>query len=85
MLGQRTACRPAPFERDQPAAGAIAPDLTPLVEAIRAHVFAAERIHADDTTVPVLAKGKTRASQARHENFSRTCWITFYWRGMSSN
>ena len=27
---------------------------------IRAHVFAAERIHADDTTVPVLAKGKTR-------------------------
>ena len=32
--------------------------LTPLVEAIKAHVFAAERIHADDTTVPVLAKGK---------------------------
>jgi transposase len=32
----------------------------PLVEAIRAHVFAAERIHADGTTVPVLAKGKTR-------------------------
>ena len=26
--------------------------LMPLVEAIRAHVFAAERIHADDTTVP---------------------------------
>jgi len=63
MLGQRTACRPAPFERDQPAAGAIAPDLTPLVEAIRAHVFAAERIHADDTTVPVLAKGKTRTGR----------------------
>jgi transposase len=32
----------------------------PLVEAIRAHVFAAERLHADDTTVPVLAKEKTR-------------------------
>jgi transposase len=32
----------------------------PLVEAIRGHVLAAERIHADDTTVPVLAKGKTR-------------------------
>ena len=32
----------------------------PLVDTIRAHVFAAERIHADDTTVPVLAKGKTR-------------------------
>jgi hypothetical protein len=25
------------------------------------------------------------ASQARRENFSRTCWITFHWRGMSSS
>jgi transposase len=40
--------------------GASAATLMPLVEAIRRHVFAAERIHADDTTVPVLAKGKTR-------------------------
>jgi transposase len=40
--------------------GAAAATLMPLVEVIRAHVFAAERIHADDTTVPVLAKGKTR-------------------------
>jgi len=40
--------------------GAASATLMPLVEAIRAHVFAAERIHADDTTVPVLAKGKTR-------------------------
>ena len=40
--------------------GAAAATLTALVEAIRAHIFAAERIHADDTTVPVLAKGKTR-------------------------
>ena len=40
--------------------GAAAASLMPLVEAIRAHVFAAERIHADDTTVPVLAKEKTR-------------------------
>jgi transposase len=32
----------------------------PLVDVIRDHVFSAERIHADDTTVPVLAKGKTR-------------------------
>jgi len=31
----------------------------PLVEAIASHVFVAERIHADDTTVPVLAKVKT--------------------------
>ena len=37
--------------------------LMPLVEAIRAHVFAAERIHADDTTVPVLAKGKIRTGR----------------------
>ena len=29
----------------------------------RAHVFAAERVHADDTTVPVLAKGKTRTGR----------------------
>jgi transposase len=40
--------------------GAAAATLMPLCEAIRAHVFAAERIHADDTTVPVLAKEKTR-------------------------
>ena len=32
----------------------------PLVDAIRDHVFAAERLHADDTPVPVLAKTKTR-------------------------
>ncbi len=37
----------------------------PLVEAIHAHVFAAERIHADDTTVPVLAAGKTRTGRLR--------------------
>ncbi|HLH92157.1 MAG TPA: IS66 family transposase [Xanthobacteraceae bacterium] len=40
--------------------GACAATLMPLVLRIRAHVFAAERIHADETTVPVLAKGKTR-------------------------
>jgi transposase len=40
--------------------GAAAATLMPLNEAIKAHVFAAERIHADDTTVPVLAKEKTR-------------------------
>jgi transposase len=39
--------------------GACTASLTPLVELIRRHVFAAERIHGDDTTVPVLAKGKT--------------------------
>ena len=43
--------------------GAAAATLMPLVEEIRTHVFAAERIHADDTTVPVLAKGKTRTGR----------------------
>jgi transposase len=40
--------------------GACAATLRPLYELIRAHVFAGERIHGDDTTVPVLAKVKTR-------------------------
>jgi len=43
--------------------GAAAVTLMPLISLIRAHVFAAERIHADDTTVPVLAKGKTRTGR----------------------
>ena len=38
--------------------GACAVALAPIVEAIGRHVLAAARIHADDTTVPVLAKGK---------------------------
>ena len=42
---------------DHVGAGAAA--LAPLHELIRAHVLAAERLHGDDTTVPVLAKGKT--------------------------
>jgi transposase len=43
--------------------GASAATLMPLVEVIRAHVLAAERIHADDTTVPVLDTGKTRTGR----------------------
>ena len=43
--------------------GASSATLMPLVDAIRAHVFAAERIHADDTPVPVLAKGKCRTGR----------------------
>lgn len=39
--------------------GACTAALSPLVTLIRNHVLAAERIHGDDTTVPVLAKGKT--------------------------
>ena len=39
--------------------------LDPLVAAIGAHVMAGERVHADDTTVPVLAPGhgKTRTGR----------------------
>jgi transposase len=43
--------------------GACAAVLTPLHELIKAHVFAAERLHGDDTTVPVLAKVKTRTGR----------------------
>ncbi len=39
--------------------GACTTTLAPLVDAIEAHVLAAERLHGDDTTVPVLAKLKT--------------------------
>src|SRR3954466_7288035 len=39
--------------------GACAAVLKPLLTLIEAHVMAAERRHGDDTTVPVLAKGKT--------------------------
>ena len=40
--------------------GAVAASLQPLTHAIEAHVHAAARIHADETPVPVLAKGKTK-------------------------
>ncbi len=39
--------------------GGCAMVLRPIYELIRAHVFAGSRIHGDDTTVPVLAKGQT--------------------------
>ncbi len=44
--------------------GACAAVLRPLHDLIAAHVLAAERIHGDDTTVPVLAKGKTDTARA---------------------
>jgi transposase len=43
--------------------GACTAALMPLYELIKAHVFAAERLHGDDTTVPVLAKIKTRTGR----------------------
>lgn len=39
--------------------GACTTALAPLVAMIRTHVLSAERLHGDDTTVPVLATGKT--------------------------
>jgi transposase len=39
--------------------GACATVLQPLHAMIEAHVLAAERLHGDDTNVPILAKGKT--------------------------
>jgi transposase len=39
--------------------GACAAALKPVHALIEAHVLAAERLHGDDTTVPILAKGKT--------------------------
>jgi transposase len=40
--------------------------LAPLLRRLEAHVFTAERLHGDDTTVPVLAKGKTDTGR---------CWV----------
>jgi transposase len=39
--------------------GACTTALQPLYGLIERHVLAAERLHGDDTTVPILAKGKT--------------------------
>src|SRR6202167_2182452 len=39
--------------------------LDPVVAKIRQHVFAAEKIHGDDTTVPVLAPGLGRTATGR--------------------
>ena len=40
--------------------------LAPLLRRVERHVFAAERLHRDNTTVPVLAKGKTDTGR---------CWV----------
>jgi transposase len=37
----------------------------PLVDAVGAHVMAAERVHADDTTVPVLDPGRGKTKTGR--------------------
>jgi len=43
--------------------GACATALRPLQALIEAHVLGAERLHGDDTTVPILAKGKTETGR----------------------
>ena len=43
--------------------GACAVALQPIHDLIRAHVLGAERLHADDTTVPLLAKGGTQTAR----------------------
>lgn len=39
--------------------------LAPLTEALRAHVFAAEVVHGDDTPIPVLAPGNGKTKTGR--------------------
>jgi len=48
------------------AVGSVCAALDPIRRLIEAYVMAAERLHGDDTTVPVLAKGKTDTGR---------CWI----------
>ena len=45
--------------------GATSELLAPLVEAVRAHVMSASKLHADDTPVPVLAPGNGRTKIGR--------------------
>lgn len=48
------------------AVGSGCAALDPVLKLVEAHVMAAERLHGDDTTVPVLAKGKTDTGR---------CWV----------
>lgn len=48
------------------AVGSVSTALEPLLRRVEAHVLAGERLHGDDTTVPVLAKGKTVTGR---------CWV----------
>ena len=45
--------------------GAASALLRPLVDAIRRHVLAATKLHADDTPIPVLAPGNGKTKTAR--------------------
>ena len=39
--------------------------LEPLLEALRRHVMAAEKLHGDDTPIPVLAPGNGKTKTGR--------------------
>lgn len=39
--------------------------MAPLIEALRTHVFAGDRLHGDDTPVPVLDPGRGRTKEGR--------------------
>ena len=39
--------------------------MAPLIDALRAHVFAGDRLHGDDTPVPVLDPGRGRTREGR--------------------
>jgi transposase len=45
--------------------GASSALLAPLVDALRSHVLAASKVHADDTPVPVLAPGNGKTKTGR--------------------
>jgi transposase len=45
--------------------GNVSELLTPLTDALQAHVFAADVVHADDTTLPVLAPGHGKTKTGR--------------------
>jgi transposase len=57
---------PIPLSTMADAVGAACLALAPVLTALERHVFSAERLHGDDTTVPVLAAGKTDIAR---------CWV----------
>jgi hypothetical protein len=46
--------------------GAVCTVMQPIFNRLEGHVFSGQRLHCDDTTVPVLAKGKTVTGR---------CWV----------
>ncbi len=57
---------PIPLSTAADAVGAACQVLQPVLSALERHVFSAGRLHGDDTTVKVLAAGKTDIAR---------CWV----------